>query len=57
MILNNIEIRKAIEKGRYRYHEVAEAIGIDPCTLSRWLQKELTGERKARVLDALRKLK
>ncbi len=57
MNLNNIEIRHAIEKTRLKYYEVAQAVGIDACTLSKWLQKELTEERKARVLDAIHKLK
>ena len=57
MNLNNMEVRKQIEKKRLRYYEVAQAIGIDACTFSKWLQKELDNERKARVLDAISKLK
>ena len=57
MILNNIEVRQAIEKKRLKYYEVAQAIGIDACTLSKWLQKELTEERKKRVMDAINNYK
>lgn len=57
MNLNNMEVRQAIEKKRLKYYEVAEAIGVDACTLSKWMQKELSDERKKRVLDAIRKLK
>lgn len=57
MNLNNLEIRTAIEKKRLKYYEVAEVVGIDECTLSKWMRKELDGERRKRVLDAIRKLK
>lgn len=57
MILNNMEIRKQIEKKRLRYYEVAQAVGIDACTFSKWLQKELDEKRRERVLDAIEKLK
>ncbi len=57
MNLNNIEIRTAIEKKRLKYYVVAAEIGIDACTFSKWLQKELSGERKTRVLDAIARIK
>lgn len=53
MKFNNIEVRLLIEKRRLRYWEVARAIGIDPCTLSRWMQNELTQERKETVIRAI----
>ena len=57
MNINNIEIREQINKKRLKYFEVAEVVGIDECTLSKWMRKELDGERRKRVLDAIRKLK
>lgn len=53
MRLNNIEIRKAIEKKRLKYYEVAHALGITQHTFSHWMQNELSDERKARVLKAI----
>lgn len=53
MKFNNIEVRLLIEKKRLKYYEVAQAIGIDPCTLSRWFQGELTPERKETVIRAI----
>lgn len=57
MNLNNMEVRQAIEKKRLKYYEVADAIGVDACTLSKWMQKELSDERKKRVLKAINEYK
>lgn len=57
MTLNNLEVRQAIEKKRLKYFEVAAALNINPATLSRWLQSELTGEKKKEVLQAIHDIK
>lgn len=57
MRLNNMEIRKEIEARRLAYYEVANALGINPETFSRWLRTELTGEKKQTVLEAIRSIK
>ena len=57
MQLNNMEIREAIAKKRVRYFEVAAALNITPFTLSHWLQKELTPEKKKEVLKAIRSMR
>ena len=56
MRLNNLEIRMMIEKRRLFYWQVARAAGIDPTTLSKWLQQELSQERKERILKAIEEL-
>lgn len=55
--MNNIEIRQTVASKRLRYYEVAEAMGISRCTLSIWLSKELTPEKKAQVLSVIEKIK
>ena len=57
MVFNNIEIRQAISDKRLRYYEVADALGIHAESLSRMLRKELDGEQKQRVLDAIKSIK
>ena len=57
MQLNNMEIRTAIAKKRLKYFEVAAALDINPATLSRWLQNELSPTRKKEVLNAIRSIK
>lgn len=57
MKLNNIEVRTAIEKKRLRYYEVAKALGITQYTFSRWMQNELSGEQKKRVLKVIKEYK
>lgn len=56
--MKNIEIREAIEKKRLRHYEVAAALGVHPASFSRWLyQSELTGDKKRRILDAIKRIK
>ena len=57
MALNNLEVRQSIERKRLKYFEVAAALGINPATLSRWLQTEMTPERKKEVLKAIKGIK
>lgn len=57
MKMNNIEVRQLIERKRLKYYEVAESLGINVSTLSRWLQTELTPERKTKVVKAIKSIK
>lgn len=52
----NSDIRQKIRDCRLRHYEVAERIGISETTFSVWLRKELTGERKEKVLQAIKEL-
>ena len=52
--MENLEIRKEIEKRRIKYYEVANKIGITPYTFSHWLQKKLTPEQEERTQRALK---
>jgi len=56
MIMNNMEIREAIERKRIRYWEVAKALGINECTLSRWLREDVSETRKKEILTAISKI-
>lgn len=51
--MNNAEVRKAIFESNLKKYQIAEKIGINCYTLSRWLQTEMSDERKARVLQAI----
>lgn len=57
MTLNNMEVRQAIDKKRLKYFEVAAALHINPATLSRWLQCELSPERKREILKVIHDIK
>jgi len=56
MNLENIEIRQLIEKKRLKYFEIANEMGIDRSTLSRWLGVDLTPEHKKKILDAINRI-
>lgn len=53
----NIEVRELIRKYRLKHYEVAQALGIHECTLSRWLRTEFTSERKQKVINAIESIK
>ena len=53
LIMNNIEIRELIEKRRLKHLEVANALGINPCTFSKWLRLEVTEKRKQEIIKAI----
>lgn len=56
-IMENMEIRMTMLKHNMKFWQVANVIGIDPATLSRWMREELTGERLEQVKNAIEKLK
>lgn len=49
----NHEVRQAIKKSGLRHYEVAELIGVHPCTLASWLARNMPREKKEAILDAL----
>ncbi len=46
-------IRNKITESRLTHWQVADACGISACTLSVWLRKELSGDKKRRVENAI----
>jgi len=54
--LNNLDVRKTIRDNRLRNWEVAEKIGINDATFSRWLRIPLNDDRKQRVICAIKEL-
>lgn len=54
--MQNLELRLAITEARLRYYEVAQVLGISDSAFSRMLRKELTGEKRDRVLQAIKQL-
>ena len=52
----NHDIRILLKKSRVRHYEVADAMGVDRTTFSRWLQKEMTAERKDSIREAVKKV-
>ena len=52
----NKEIRDAIKRtGVYKY-QVAYSIGVNDCTFSRYLRRELPKEKREQILAAIEKL-
>lgn len=52
----NQDIRALLKKSRVRHYEVADVMGVDRTTFSRWLQKEMTPSRKQSVREAVEKV-
>ena len=51
--MSNEDLRHEIKDKGITYRELARVLGIDHCTLSRWFQKELVGERRDKVVYAI----
>jgi len=55
--MKNKEIKMAmLEKGIYQW-EVAKAIGVSECTLTRWMREELSEEKKTTIMDAIQRIR
>ena len=50
----NFEVRKALQEKNMKQWELADLLGISEFTLTRWLRKELTEERKNVLLKAIK---
>ena len=55
--MENMEIRMTMLKNNIKFCQVANIIGINPDTFSRWMRDELTDERREKVEKAIEKLK
>ena len=55
VFMKNKELRKAITDAGLFYWQVAEQLGIIDGNFSRLLRRELEGEKKRRVLEAIEK--
>ena len=53
----NKDIKKAIKDKKICFYEVAFECGVHPCTLTHWLQREGTGEKKERIFAAIDRVK
>jgi len=53
----NAEIRDLIRKKRFRHYEIAEALGVNEFTFSRWLRNELPDEKKREIIKAIEQIK
>lgn len=53
----NDEIKRKIRQNRLMQYEVAAKIGISEYTLCRWFHRELTPERRDKILAAIAELK
>ena len=47
--MKNIPERTRLKENRVRYWELAEALGINPSTLTVWLRHELPDDKRQRV--------
>lgn len=54
--MKNQEIRRAAAGAGVKLWQVAEALGIADCSLSRKLRRELPPEEKERILSIVREL-
>lgn len=53
----NIEIRQMIFAKRLRNYEIAQRLGINQYTFSKWLSVEMTPARKKEVIKAIKEIR
>ncbi len=51
----NQEIEQAIKESGLKQWQIAKACGVSEATFVRWKREEFTAERKALVMEAIRK--
>lgn len=54
--MNNQDIRRTAAGAGVKLWQIAEALGIADCSLSRKLRRELPPEEKTRMLNIIREL-
>lgn len=54
--MRNSDIRFAAQEANIRLWQIAEALGIADCSLSRKLRRELSPEEKEHILQIIREL-
>lgn len=54
--LYNVDVRRTAAGNGIRLWQIADALGISDCSLSRKLRKELSAEEKAAVFAIIRNL-
>lgn len=54
--MNNQDIRRTAAGAGVKLWQIAEALGIADCSLSRKLRRELPPEEKTRILNIIREL-
>lgn len=52
----NVDVRRTAAGNGIRLWQIADALGISDCSLSRKLRKELSAEEKATVFAIIQKL-
>lgn len=54
--MNNQDVRRTAAGSGIRLWQIADALGIADCSLSRKLRKELTQEEKDRIFEIIKEL-
>ena len=55
--MKNLEIRELIQKSRVKHWEIANMLNISEYTFCKKLRRELPQEEKAKIVQAIEKLK
>lgn len=54
--MSNQDVRRAAAGAGVKLWQIADALGIADCSLSRKLRKELSADEKARIFEIIREL-
>lgn len=55
--MKNLDIREALKNANMRHWVLADELGIDESTLTRWLRQELPTDKKERIIKIIESYK
>lgn len=55
--MKNLDIREALKNANMRHWVLADELGIDESTLTRWLRHELPTDKKERIMKIIESYK
>lgn len=54
--LKNVEVRRLAKEKNVRHWQIADEIGVSESTFVHWLRKELSDEKKEKIIAAIEKI-
>ncbi len=54
--MKNYDIRCSIQQHRLHHYEIADALGINESTFSRWLRDELPEDKKEKIFQIIEQI-
>ena len=54
--MENVDVRAALKNNRVKAWELAEALGVVDCTLSKWMRRELPKDKQENMIAIIERI-